>query len=253
MLYRSIVSMANGGGTGDGDVCHRARGLVGWACLAMAAAAAAHCRHEVFTPALTGLGERSHLASAQVDLDTHIRDVLGVLEFEDLDQVVLVGHSYGGVVITGVADRMPQRVAQLVYLDAEVPADGQCEFDLLAPEERAGYQQAAAARGQGWQIPPPVPDPLPEGLDARLRWAMSRMVSQPITTFTQPLRLADRSGAGVARTYIRCTQGKEGQELPGYVQRAGSDPAWRLVELAAGHGAHVTAPQQLADLLVELA
>jgi pimeloyl-ACP methyl ester carboxylesterase len=166
--------------------------------------------HEVFTPALTGLGERSHLASAQVDLDTHIRDVLGVLEFEDLDQVVLVGHSYGGVVITGVADRMPQRVAQLVYLDAEVPADGQCEFDLLAPEERAGYQQAAAARGQGWQIPPPVPDPLPEGLDARLRWAMSRMVSQPITTFTQPLRLADRSGAGVARTYIRCTQGKEG-------------------------------------------
>jgi pimeloyl-ACP methyl ester carboxylesterase len=117
--------------------------------------------HEVFTPTLTGLGERAHLAGAQVDLDTHIRGVLGVLEFEDLDQVVLVGHSYGGMVITGVADQAPQRLTQLVYLDAEVPTDGQCEFDLLAPEERDGYQQAATTTGQGWQIPPPVPDPLP--------------------------------------------------------------------------------------------
>jgi pimeloyl-ACP methyl ester carboxylesterase len=209
--------------------------------------------HEVFTPTLTGLGERAHLAGAQVDLDTHIRDVLGVLEFEDLDQVVLVGHSYGGMVITGVADRAPQRLAQLVYLDAEVPADGQCEFDLLAPEERAGYQQAATTRGQGWQIPPPVPDPLPPELDAKLRWAMSRMVAQPINTFAQPLRLTNPAGAGVARTYILCTQGKEDQALPGHVQRARSDPAWRFVELAAGHGAHVTAPRQLADLLVDLA
>jgi pimeloyl-ACP methyl ester carboxylesterase len=209
--------------------------------------------HEVFTPALTGLGERSHLASAQVDLDTHIQDVLGVLEFEDLDQVVLVGHSSGGMVITGVADRAPQRLAQLVYLDAEVPTDGQCEFDLLAPEERAGYQQAATTNGQGWQIPPPVPAPLPEDLDAKLRWAMSRMVPQPIKTFTQPLRLANPPGAGVARTYILCTEGKEDQQLPGYVQRVRSDPGWRFIELAAGHGAHVTAPQQLADLLAQLA
>jgi pimeloyl-ACP methyl ester carboxylesterase len=110
--------------------------------------------HEVFTPALTGLGERSHLASTQVDLDTHVLDVVGVLEFEDMDQVVLVGHSSGGMVITGVADRAPERLAQLVYLDAEVPMDGQSEFDLLAPEERAGYQQAATSKGQGWQIPP---------------------------------------------------------------------------------------------------
>ncbi len=176
-----------------------------------------------------------------------------MLEFEDLDQVVLVGHSSGGMVITGVADRAAQRLAQLVYLDAEVPTDGQCEFDLLPPEERAGYQQAATSSGQGWQIPPPVPDPLPQDLDAKLRWAMSRMVPQPINTLTQPLRLANPPGAGVARTYILCTQGKEDQELPGHVQRVRSDPAWRFIELAAGHGAHVTAPQQLADLLAELA
>src|SRR5215207_8131279 len=153
--------------------------------------------HEVFTPALTGLGERSHLASAQVDLDTHIQDVLGVLEFEDLDQVVLVGHSSGGMVITGVADRAPQRLAQLVYLDAEVPTDGQCEFDLLPPEERAGYQQAVTTNGQGWQIPRRSLSHY-QGLDAKLRWAMSRMVPQPINTLTQPLRLTNPPGAGVA-------------------------------------------------------
>jgi pimeloyl-ACP methyl ester carboxylesterase len=109
--------------------------------------------HEVFTPALTGLGERSHLASAQVDLDTHIQDVLGVLEFEDLDQVVLVGHSSGGMVITGVADRAPQRLAQLVYLDAEVPTDGQSEFDLLHPEERAGTSRRPPPQGRAGRSP----------------------------------------------------------------------------------------------------
>ena len=208
--------------------------------------------HEVFTPALTGLGERSHLANAQIDLDTHVLDVVGVLEYEDLLQVVLVGHSYGGVVITGVADRVPERLAQLVYLDAEVPMDGQSEFDLLPPEERAVYQESARSKGQGCRILPPVPEPLPDDLDANLRWVMSRMVPQPVATFAQPLRLTNPAGLGVSHTYVLCTEGKEGQEVPSYVQRAQADPSWRFVELAAGHGAHVTAPQTLADLLVGL-
>jgi pimeloyl-ACP methyl ester carboxylesterase len=209
--------------------------------------------HEVFTPALTGLGERSHLASAQVDLGTHVRDVVGVLEYEDLGEVVLVGHSYGGMVISGVADRVPERLAQLVYLDAEVPMDGQSELDLLPPEERAGYEEAASSKGQGWRIPPPLPEPLPEDLDPRVRWVMVRMVPQPLATFAQPLRLANPAGAEVPRAYVLCTAGKEGQELPGYVQRIWSDPGWRLVELAAGHSTHVTAPQELVDVLAQLA
>jgi pimeloyl-ACP methyl ester carboxylesterase len=208
--------------------------------------------HQVFTPALTGLGERSHLANAQIDLDTHVLDVVGVLEYEDLLQVVLVGHSYGGMVITGVADRVPERLEQLVYLDAEVPMDGQSEFDLLPPEERAVYQESARSKGQGWRILPPVPEPLPDDLDANLRWAMSRMVPQPVATFAQPLRLTNPAALGVPRTYVLCTEGKDGQEVPGYVQGARVDPSWRFVELAAGHGAHVTAPQTLADLLVGL-
>jgi pimeloyl-ACP methyl ester carboxylesterase len=208
--------------------------------------------HEVFTPALTGLGERSHLVSRQVDLDTHMQDVVSVLEYEDLRQVVLVGHSYGGMVITGAADRVPERMAQLVYLDAEVPADGQSEYDLLAPDERAGYQASARSKGHGWLIPPPLPDPLPDDLDPMLRWVMTRMVPQPAATFEQPLRLRDPRGSMVSRTYVLCTEGKEGQGLPGYVERARADPAWRFVEFPADHGVHVTAPQQLTDMLVEL-
>jgi len=207
--------------------------------------------HEVFTPCLTGLGERAHLASPEVDLDTHVRDIVGVLEFEDLHDVVLVGHSYGGPVITGAADRVPGRLAQLVYLDAEVPRDGESEMDFLPPEERSTYEQSARLHGQGWRIPPPVPDPLPEALDPDLRWAMSRMVPQPLRTFTQPLHLT--SGAPpLRRTYVLCTAGKEGQELPDYVQRIRAEADWRFVEFPAGHGAHVTAPRQLTDLLIRL-
>jgi pimeloyl-ACP methyl ester carboxylesterase len=208
--------------------------------------------HEVFTPALTGLGERSHLASAQVDLETHIRDVVGMLEYEDLGEVVLVGHSYGGMVISGVADRVPERLALLVYLDAEVPMDGQSELDLLPAQERAGYEEAARSKGQGWLIPPPLPEPLPDDLDPRVRWAMLRMVSQPLATFAQPLRLSNPAGPKLRRAYVLCAHGKEDQALPGYVQRARSDPGWRFVELTAGHSAHVTAPRELVNVLGHL-
>src|SRR5262245_30690572 len=100
--------------------------------------------HEVFAPTLTGLGERKHLASPEVGLDTHVQDIVGVLESEELDEVILVGHSYGGMVIAGVAERVPERLAQLVYLDAFVPEDGQSTLDLLPPE----YQRDMTARVQ---------------------------------------------------------------------------------------------------------
>jgi pimeloyl-ACP methyl ester carboxylesterase len=208
--------------------------------------------HEVFTPSLTGLGERAHLTSPDIDLDTHIQDVVGLLEYEDLHDVTLVGHSYGGMVITGVADRLPERLAQLVYLDAEVPADGQSEYDLMPAPERAMYEASARDKGDGWRIPPPVPEALPDDLEPDLRWALSRMVPQPVKTFTQPVRLTNPAAAKLLRTYILCTEGKEGAALPAYIERARSEPGWRYRELAAGHGAHVTAPQALSKLLVEL-
>src|SRR5919107_1506554 len=103
--------------------------------------------HEVFTPTLTGLGERAHLATPTTDLGTHVADVAAGLHYEDLTDVVLVGHSYGGMVIAGLADTRPERVAQLVYLDADVPMDGDCEFDFFPPDERARLQEAARSRG----------------------------------------------------------------------------------------------------------
>ena len=114
--------------------------------------------HSFFTPTYTGLGERAHLANPSIDLETHIEDVLGVLEFEDLRDIVLLGHSYGGMVATGVADRARARIAHLIYLDAFVPKDGESLFDLV-PEEQRQRQQASAAAGDGWRI---APNPTPE-------------------------------------------------------------------------------------------
>jgi hypothetical protein len=147
---------------------------------------------------------------------------------------------------------VPDRVGHLVYLDAEVPGSGQSEMDLLPQDERATYEQTANEHGDGWRIPPPVPNPLPAGLPPEVTWAMSRFVPQPLSTFTQPLHLSG-THQGARRTYVLHTEGKEGQDLPEYVQRIRNDPDWGFVELAAGHSAHVTAPRQLADLLISLA
>ena len=115
--------------------------------------------HDVFTPSLTGHGERVHLATPETGLETHIQDILNVLRYEDLHRVVLACQSYGGMVVTGVADRMPERLAHLVYLNALVPEDGQAAFDLLPPAMRQRFEEAARTAGEGWRIPvPPLED-----------------------------------------------------------------------------------------------
>jgi pimeloyl-ACP methyl ester carboxylesterase len=207
--------------------------------------------HEVFTPALTGLGERAHLATPATDLGTHVADVAAVLYFEDLSDVVLVGHSYGGMVISGVADTRPQRIAQLVYLDADVPEDGDCEFDFVPADERAGYEEAARTRGDGWKVPPPFPDPLPPGLPPEVVWGVARMVPMPLRTMSQPLRLSPPRPV-LPRTYVYCTEGKEGEYPMPRLEQIRADPSWRFVELAANHVAHVTAPEKLAATLLDL-
>jgi pimeloyl-ACP methyl ester carboxylesterase len=106
--------------------------------------------HLVFTPTLTGLGERSHLARAEVGLDVHVTDVVNVLKYEDLHDVILVGHSASGAVITGVADRAPTQIALVVYLDAFVPEDGQAVLDLITPERRQMMEALVKTEGHGW-------------------------------------------------------------------------------------------------------
>jgi pimeloyl-ACP methyl ester carboxylesterase len=206
--------------------------------------------HRLVTPTYTGLGERAHLAHPGIDLDAHIDDMLAVLHYEDLTDVVLVGHSYGGMVATGVADRAPARIARLVYLDAFVPRNGEALFDLVSAEARAGMRKAADEAGEGWRIPP---NPLPPDTDqADVSWIMPRRVMQPRKTFEQPVRLTG-AGERLPRTYIYCTRPSPGDVFRQFAERARSDPRWRSHEIDASHSPHVTAPAVLADLLAGLA
>jgi pimeloyl-ACP methyl ester carboxylesterase len=154
--------------------------------------------HTVYTPTLTGLGERVHLASREVDLDTHITDIVNVLAYEALEDVVLVGHSYGGMVITGVADRAPERVGYLVYLDALVPHDGESLLDLGTPEAAEATRARVEAEGDGWLIPlSRGPNDLPD-----------KNVPHPFATWAQPLRLKGDPLSRLPKAYIRCTADK---------------------------------------------
>src|SRR5581483_10887922 len=133
--------------------------------------------HEVFTPTLTGLGERSHLANPAIDLNTHIHDIVNVLEYEHLQKVILVGHSYGGMVITGVSNEVPDRLAHLVYLDAFVPQDGQALIDVTTPQRREAILQQA--RANGGLLPPFSVAQYGVFAGADVRWVESKLVPQP--------------------------------------------------------------------------
>ncbi|MGH7088707.1 MAG: alpha/beta fold hydrolase, partial [Stellaceae bacterium] len=162
--------------------------------------------HAFFTPTYTGLGERAHLATPTIDLEAHIADVLGVIEFEDLRDIVLLGHSYGGMVATGVADRARDRVAHLIYLDAFVPDDGQCLFDLV-PEAQRVAQRKSAETGDGWRVAPnPMPEDTSPGDQA---WISRKRLPHPLKCMETPLRL--RHGPlTLPRSYIQAARNRHG-------------------------------------------
>lgn len=215
---------------------------------------AAHLRaggHDVYAPTLSGMGDRSHLLHCGINLTTHITDVANLLAFEDLSEVVLVGNSYAGMVITGVATRVPERLGRVIYLDAYIPDDGQSEFDLLPAEIRAAREADAAAHGGVLQPPPlaifGVTDP------ALLQWAQSRMTPHPVATYAEPVPAGDARSAALPRTFIHCTGNPATTPdlFASSAQRARAR-GWRVHDLAAGHLAMLTAPRELADLLHEL-
>jgi pimeloyl-ACP methyl ester carboxylesterase len=209
--------------------------------------------HHVWAPTLTGLGERAHLLTPDVDLTLHVRDVLAVLEYEDLRGVILVGHSYGGMVITGVADRAAGRLAHLVFLDAFVPDGGQALFDVLPPERREMYREQARDLGEGWLVPAPPAEALGVTDGPRARWLVDRLTPQPLLTLEQPLRLRGTDPAGaLPRSFIHCTSGPVAPSFAPFASRARAAPGWRSRELATGHDAMVTAPDDVAGLLLEL-
>jgi pimeloyl-ACP methyl ester carboxylesterase len=208
--------------------------------------------HEVLTPTLTGLGERAHLLTREVGLDTHAQDVVGELEYEDLRDVVLVGHSYGGMVITAVAERAAERLAHLVYLDAFVPRDSQSQMDLLGPEFLALFQEQAELHGDGWKLPSFPAERFGVTKEEDLAWVRPRLGPHPFKTKLDKVRLANPKAAKIARTYIYCSDpaiGPFGQ----FAERARAEAGWRYRELATGHDAMVTEPKRLAEMLMEVA
>jgi pimeloyl-ACP methyl ester carboxylesterase len=163
---------------------------------------------------------------------------------------VLVGHGYGGMVITTVAARAPERLAHLVYLDAFVPASGQPALDLLPPERRAALLEQARAAGDGWRIPPPPPELYGVTREDDLRWVRPRLGPQPLRSLEQPLRAEAAPGAALPRTFVACT---ERHLFRRFADRARAEPGWRYRELATGHDAMITQPHELAGLLLETA
>jgi len=215
--------------------------------------------HNVCTPTLTGLGERSHLARPEIGLDIHVQDIVNVLTYEDLSGVVLVGHSSSGVVITGVAERAPERLAHMVYLDAFVPEDGQSIWDMIPADRRGAMEALVNTEGKGWLLPrfgpPPwerfVPEVWHVTDEADLRWMLARLGPTPFGHFKEPVRRTNPAAERVPRTYIRCTLYQHAG-FDRYAEKARHLAGWRYRELASHHHPAVTNPRELADLLLEI-
>ena len=206
--------------------------------------------HEFFTPSYTGIGERSHLLSRDINLETHITDVLQVLKFEDLQDVVLIGHSYGGMVATGVADRAPLRIARVVYVDAFVPRNGQSAMSLQPPGEADRMRKLSNEQGDGWLIPP---NPMPTDSSAEdIAWGTPKRTAQPLACFEQAIAL---SGAvdKLPRSYIYCNKSRPGDVFRQFADRAQREVGWTSFEMPSSHNPQVTMPQELMRILQGLA
>jgi len=205
--------------------------------------------HEVFRPTMTGLGERVHLATPEVDLETHIADVLAVLAVEDLYDVTLVGHSYGGMVAGVVADRAADRVGALIYLDAFIPEDGKSQFDMTVGERVAMFEKLAAENGGGWRIPPlpakdwDVTDPNHAAL------LDERSVPHPIATFRERARLTGTLNAIPKIAYVLATGGRRQTPFPPFAAKARA-AGWPVEEIVSHHFTMLSKPRETADILV---
>ncbi|MGE5141672.1 MAG: alpha/beta fold hydrolase [Rudaea sp.] len=218
--------------------------------------------HQVYAPTLTGLGDRASLLTPDVGLDTHIQDIVSLLEEKDLHDVILVGHSYSAMVITGVVDRVPDRIAHLVYLDTFVPHDGESMADI-SPMLIRLLRRQARRHGDGWRVDPPREMPFAgKGIlgvttEPDLSWLRSNLTPQSLKTIEQPLHLRNPAIVSTKpRTHIYCTGNgffySFIQHLVGRRSLPPTEPGWRLRRLPTGHDAMITMPRELADLLLEV-
>lgn len=203
--------------------------------------------HESYAPTLTGLGDRSHQRSPEVGLNTHVTDVGNLLFYEDLTEVVLVGHSYAGLVIKGVAETVPERLARLIYLDAYVPAAGQSWFSMH-PEETVDSVRAEMENGRGYR-PPKSPDFFGVTEPKMASWVEERLVPQPRATYEEPV--PSHKSSKLPCSFVHFTEGPLAPRFAPFAVEA-REEGWKVRELQAGHDAMLTAPRELASLLIEL-
>lgn len=201
--------------------------------------------HSVATPTLTGLGDRKHLNHPNIDLETHIQDVLLFLHYEELTNVTLVGHSYGGMVIAAVADRAPERINRLVYVDALLPWHGESLFDIVPAPVRSYLFNHAKDKGDGWQISPGLAKNYGCEKQEDCEWFDRLTTPHPLKSFQQPISLQGKSDT-IKKCYIKSTQD---HDLDSMLLRA-KNMGMPCFEIDAGHIPMVTAPEKLTELLI---
>jgi pimeloyl-ACP methyl ester carboxylesterase len=241
--------------------------LGGWVWQDVATQLRAH-GHDVHALTLTGLGDRAHLAHAQIDLETHVTDVVNVLDYNALEDVVLVGHSYSGIVVRAVADRRPGRLSAVVYLDTSPLPNGTAIADVQSPEQREQQRRAVEKSGDGWRWPVPDRETLTAGTfgstsglgEEHLRLIAERATAQPYATFTSPIRLTHGWPDGVRRCAIFCTAGGiDVERMRSLIEQEDpraapfADADWELHDLPTGHWPMLSLPGPLAELLHEIA
>ncbi len=217
--------------------------------------------HAVYPVTLTGLGERVHLGNAQTNLDTHVSDVVNLIEFEELDNVYLVGHSYGGVVITQVADKIPERLAKLIYVDSAPLPDGVATIEFQSPERLAAFENAVATHGDGWRLPLPSWNELDEGnnlkdLSEKDKNRIEKLATaQPFNPARQKLSLKNPARRELPKLVILCiytgAQIKELIDSGASLFRELADPNLTFVELPTGHYPMFSRPEELSEILIK--
>jgi pimeloyl-ACP methyl ester carboxylesterase len=207
------------------------------------------CGHKVYAPTLTGLGERSHLMSGLITLNTHITDVVNVIKWEGLQNVVLAGHSYGGWVISGVAEQVEGKLASIVFLDAFMPEDGQRVLDTNSPRSRAEIEAAQRKA----EVSRPAPHPSVWAVsEANQAWVAERLTAQPVGVAFTPLRLTGARDRVPKKTYVRAT-GYDNPNFDRFYAKVKADPTWRTYEMACGHEMMIDMPERTAEILLEIA
>lgn len=216
---------------------------------------AGHVAHAL---TLTGLGERSHLASPEITLDTHVQDIVNTLTFEDITDAVLVGHSYAGIPVGAAAHRVPERIQHLIFLDALLPAHDRTMFGIYRDngvfEHPERWQAQADEEGDGWLVPPPAPSSPTLRItdDADIAWTRERLTPHPIGTFTTAVSLDNPAADDIPRTYVPCLPHPPVGLIPKVTAEVRESPGWDYRELTGSHNPMITDPQGFVDLLLEI-